>query len=212
MADFQVSPFVQRVQGCMHIEHLVETSPSCTLNIKLSTKNLRCFYTATATEKDVTSKDCHIIIIALEYIKSCPSLSSTTWTPWDYSHVYSMYALGCSACSAHSSLGCCIFLSRTVNPIVYKLHASLPYRIRCDDNFLCIILADWLFQKFILQSLVYKDVGHSRISTVEPLIVDTPNSGHLCLTDSRSTPCIFTLLADSVDSLVKKKAGTRSYM
>ena len=29
---------------------------SCTPNIKLSTKNLRCFYTATATEKDVTSK------------------------------------------------------------------------------------------------------------------------------------------------------------
>ena len=116
-----------------------------------------------------------------------------------------MYALGCSTCSAHSSLGCCTFSSRTVNPIVYKLHASLPYRIRCDNNFLCIILADWLFQKFILQSLVYKDVGHSRISTVEPLIVDTPNSGHLCLTDSRSTPCIFTLLTDSVDSLVKKK-------
>ena len=118
-----------------------------------------------------------------------------------------MYALGCSTCSAHSSLGCCTFSSRTVNPIVYELHASLPYRIRCDDNFLrhCIILADWLFQKFILQNLVYKDVGHSRISTVEPLIADTPNSGHLCLTDSWSTPYKLTLLADSVDSLVKKK-------
>ena len=27
------------------VEHLVETSASCTPNIKLSTKNLRCFYT-----------------------------------------------------------------------------------------------------------------------------------------------------------------------
>ena len=31
-----------------------QCSASCTSNIKLSTKNLRCFYTATATEKDVT--------------------------------------------------------------------------------------------------------------------------------------------------------------
>ena len=37
------------------IEHLVETSASCTTNIKLSTKNLCCFYTASATEKDVAS-------------------------------------------------------------------------------------------------------------------------------------------------------------
>ena len=37
------------------LEHLVETSASCTLSIKLSTKNLRCFSTATATENDVSS-------------------------------------------------------------------------------------------------------------------------------------------------------------
>ena len=37
------------------LEHLVEMSASCTPNIKLSTKNLRCFYTATATERDVTT-------------------------------------------------------------------------------------------------------------------------------------------------------------
>ena len=39
------------------LEHLVETSASCTPSIKLSTKNLRCLYTATATENDVTILD-----------------------------------------------------------------------------------------------------------------------------------------------------------
>ena len=34
---------------------LVKTLASCTLNIKLSTKNLRCFSTAIATENDVIS-------------------------------------------------------------------------------------------------------------------------------------------------------------
>ena len=37
------------------LEHLVEMSASCTPKTKLSAKNLCCFYTATATEKDVTS-------------------------------------------------------------------------------------------------------------------------------------------------------------
>ena len=37
------------------LEHLVKTSASCILNIKLSTKYLHCYYTATATEKDVTT-------------------------------------------------------------------------------------------------------------------------------------------------------------
>ena len=46
------------------LEHLVETSASCTPNIKLSAKNLRCFYTATATEKG-----CHFIIIVDLYFK-----------------------------------------------------------------------------------------------------------------------------------------------
>ena len=36
------------------LEHLVETSANCTPNVKLSTKNLRCFYTATVAE-NVTS-------------------------------------------------------------------------------------------------------------------------------------------------------------
>ena len=37
------------------VEHLVETSASCKPSIKLSTNKLRCFYTATATESDVTN-------------------------------------------------------------------------------------------------------------------------------------------------------------
>ena len=46
---------VQPGAGVEALEHLVETSASCTPNInKLSTKNLHCFYTATVTEKDVT--------------------------------------------------------------------------------------------------------------------------------------------------------------
>ena len=39
-----------------HLQGVVETSASCTLSIKLSTKNLHCFYTATATENNVTTK------------------------------------------------------------------------------------------------------------------------------------------------------------
>ena len=42
------------------LEHLVEMSASCTPNIELSTKSLRCFHTATATE-DVTSNNTIII-------------------------------------------------------------------------------------------------------------------------------------------------------
>ena len=46
---------------------------TCTPNIKLSTKNLRCFYTTTATEKDVTSlipRDNLIIMYIIMYCMS----------------------------------------------------------------------------------------------------------------------------------------------
>ena len=48
-------PSVLCIKAWGWLEHLVEASASCILNIKLSIKNLCCSYTATATEKDVTS-------------------------------------------------------------------------------------------------------------------------------------------------------------
>ena len=45
-------------------------------NIKLSTKNLRCFYTATATEKDVTS---FITLQACQEANICNFLATIRW-------------------------------------------------------------------------------------------------------------------------------------
>ena len=45
------------------LEHLVKTSASCTPNIKLSTKNLRCFYTVV-----FTAIEFHNIIMAFSFL------------------------------------------------------------------------------------------------------------------------------------------------
>ena len=66
-ASTGATPYMYKAPAFLHLAsllpwgwllHLVETSASCiiyTPNIKFSTKNSCCFYTATATEKDVTS-------------------------------------------------------------------------------------------------------------------------------------------------------------
>ena len=58
------------------LEHLVETLASCTPSIKLSTKNLRCLSSATATENNVTSLD-------KVFCFACWHFGLTTWAHYD---------------------------------------------------------------------------------------------------------------------------------
>ena len=108
-------------------------SASCTLSIKLSTKNLRCIFTATATENDVTLSPLdvynHLVIILSWPIKSCTI------------YVFNTLSLSLSLCFSLSlSLSLSLFLSVS-DSLSLSLFLSLSLSLSLYRE-----LARWLCQ------------------------------------------------------------------